>query len=146
MATINKYEEIVGWQKARELTKFIYALSGQGKFTRDFGLKDQIRRAAVSIMSNIAEGFERGGTGEFIQFLSIAKGSVGEVITQLHIAYDLKYLDYKEFEHLINKATGYKISRLFCGSYNILLKFLQLALKVIDIVLIFFYGWYFFLL
>jgi len=70
MATFKTFEEISVWQKSRELTKQIYALSARGAFARDYGLKDQIRRACVSIMSNIAEGFERSGTGEFVQFLS----------------------------------------------------------------------------
>ena len=70
MATFKKFEEIEAWQRARQLTKRIYALSLSSEFVRDFGLKDQIRRAAVSIMSNIAEGHDRSGTGEFVQFLA----------------------------------------------------------------------------
>ena len=65
MATIQKFEDIEAWQKARELTSVVYAVTNEGAFARDFGLRDQIRRAAVSVMSNIAEGFERGGTAEF---------------------------------------------------------------------------------
>jgi four helix bundle protein len=74
VATIKKFEDIEAWQKARELSKIIYMVTSTGKFSKDFGLKDQIRRAVVSILSNIAEGFERGGDKEFAQFISMAKG------------------------------------------------------------------------
>ena len=97
MATIERYEDIKGWQKARELTNFVYTVTRQKAFARDFGLKDQIRRAAVSAMSNIAEGFERGGRGEFIQFLSIAKSSAGEVQSQLYVALDQEYITPEQF-------------------------------------------------
>ena len=88
MATFKTFEEIDAWKKARELTKRVCAVTGVGTFARDFSLKDQIRRASVSIMSNIAEGFDRGGTGEFVQFLAIAKGSAAEVKSQLYVALD----------------------------------------------------------
>ncbi len=86
MATFKSFEDIEAWQKARELTNRVYDASDKGAFARDFGLRDQIRRACVSILSNIAEGFERSGTGEFVQFLSSAKGSAGEVRAQLYVA------------------------------------------------------------
>jgi four helix bundle protein len=89
MANISKFEEIEAWCKARLLTKEIYAATSQGEFAHDFALRDQIRRASVSIMSNIAEGFERGGNKEFRQFLFMAKGSAGEVRSQLYIALDI---------------------------------------------------------
>jgi four helix bundle protein len=98
VATIERYEEIKGWQKARELTNFVYTSTKQKAFARDFGLKDQIRRAAVSVMSNIAEGFERGGRREFIQFLSIAKSSAGEVQSQLYVALDQEYITPEQFD------------------------------------------------
>jgi len=79
MATFKTFEEIEAWKKARELTKRVYAVSGTGAFAKDFSLKDQIRRASVSIMSNIAEGYDRSGTGEFVQFLATSKGSTAEV-------------------------------------------------------------------
>ena len=79
MAGITTFEELERWQRARELTRLIYRVSGDGDFGRDFALRDQIRRAAISVLSNIAEGFERGGNRELIQFLSLAKGSIGEV-------------------------------------------------------------------
>ena len=82
MATFHRFEDIESWKKARELTTLIYKITSIGNFARDFGLRDQIRRASVSIASNIAEGFERDGTKEFVQFLYIAKGSAGEVKTQ----------------------------------------------------------------
>jgi four helix bundle protein len=100
MSSIKHFEEIEAWQKARELSKVIYQLSGSGSFAKDFGLKDQIRRASVSIMANIAEGFERGGSREFMQFLSIAKGSAGEVESQLYVALDQKYISTEEFEEV----------------------------------------------
>jgi four helix bundle protein len=103
MATIERYEDIQGWQKARELTNFIYTVTKQKAFAHDFALKDQIRKAAISVMSNIAEGFERGGRAEFIQFLSIAKSSAGEVQSQLYIALDHKYITPEQFEK------GYKL-------------------------------------
>jgi four helix bundle protein len=73
---IKKFEDLESWKKSRKLTNRIYEATGTGRFTRDFGLKDQIRRASISILSNIAEGFERGGDKEFLQFLAVAKGSV----------------------------------------------------------------------
>ena len=103
-AKIERFEEIDAWQKARELTKSIYKITSDGNFSRDYGLRDQIRRAAVSIMSNIAEGFERGGNKEFIQFLSIAKGSAAEVRAQLYVAIDAGYLDQNNFNILFELA------------------------------------------
>jgi four helix bundle protein len=100
MSTFKKFEDIVAWQKARELTRLVYEITKTGSFSKDFGLRDQIRRASVSIMSNIAEGFDRGGRKEFIQYLSIAKGSVGEVKSQLYAALDQKYIT----EDVINKV------------------------------------------
>jgi four helix bundle protein len=97
MASFKSFEDMEAWKKSRKLTKQVYDLTGVGVFARDFGLKDQIRRACVSIMSNIAEGFERSGTGEFTQFLAIAKGSAGEVRSQLYVALDQRYLSEGEF-------------------------------------------------
>ena len=105
MATFRKFEEIQCWQKARELTARIYHVSKREPFSRDFGLKNQIRRASVSIMSNIAEGFDRNGTAEFVQFLSIAKGSAAEVKCQLYVAADQGYIDENEFGELSALAT-----------------------------------------
>src|SRR5579862_7957610 len=95
---IERFEDIIAWQKARELTKDIYSATKVGAFARDFGLRDQVQRAAVSTMSNIAEGFERGGDNEFIQFLSHSKGSCGEVRSQLYVALDQAYISGQSFE------------------------------------------------
>ena len=113
MATLRSFEELDAWQSARALTKRVYEVSREGPFARDFGLRDQICRASVSIMSNIAEGFERGGNKEFGQFLSIAKGSAGEVRSQLYVALDQGYLDLSSFEDL--KALTDETSRLIGG-------------------------------
>ena len=92
MAKFNSFEEIVSWQKARELNVEIYKITNSSDlFHKDFGLRDQIRRASISISSNVAEGFERQTTKEFIRFLYIAKASAGEVRSQLYLAFDLKY-------------------------------------------------------
>lgn len=97
MPTITRFEEIEAWQTARELTKLIYMLTDDGKFARDFGLKDQIRRASVSIMSNIAEGFESQTQAQFIRYLGIAKASAGEVRSQLYVTRDLEYITQEQF-------------------------------------------------
>ena len=114
MAKIEKFEDIQSWQDAREIVKNIYAVTGSDHFSRDFGLRGQIQRAAVSILSNIAEGFERGGNKEFMQFLAVAKASAGEVRSLLYVAHDLTYIDTETFEHLKNKllAVSGKISGL----------------------------------
>ena len=118
MSSFKSFEEIESWQKARELTRKVYAVSNQGAFTKDFGLRDQIRRASVSIMSNIAEGFERDGNREFLQFLTVAKGSSGEVRAQLYIALDQDYIDKNTFETL--SAISIEIGRLLGGLMNYL--------------------------
>ena len=92
MASFRTFEEIEAWKKSRELVRAIYQATSLGAFSTDYGLRDQIRRASVSIMSNIAEGFEREGTKEFVQFLSIAKASAGEVRSQLYVALDQGYI------------------------------------------------------
>ena len=102
---IERFEDFIAWQKARKLTSEIYKVTNQGKFGSDFGLKDQIRRAAVSSMSNLAEGFERGRPTEFHQFLSVAKGSCAELRSQLYVALDAGYLDLPTFEALMAQAT-----------------------------------------
>lgn len=114
MSGFQRFEDIEAWQKARELTKQIYALSNDGQFARDFGLRDQIRRASVSIMSNIAEGFGRGGNKEFMQFLSTAKGSASEVQAQLYVALDANYINQEQFKQLydLTQSTGNMIGGL----------------------------------
>lgn len=118
MATIQSFEEIEAWQKARELARAVYACSGTGAFAKDFVLRDQIRRAAVSIMSNIAEGFERTGSAEFAHFLAIAKGSAGEVEAQLYVALDQGYISKEEFESI--RALTSSTKRLIAGLMNYL--------------------------
>lgn len=119
MSAFQRFEDIEAWQKARELTKAIYALSNDGQFARDFGLRDQIRRASVSIMSNIAEGFGRGGNKEFIQFLFTAKGSASEVQAQLYVALDAGYINQDQFQKLYSETEA--TARMIAG----LLRYLQ---------------------
>ena len=97
------FEELEIWKQARSLTGKIYKLTRDGRFAKDFGLCSQIQRASVSVMSNIAEGYERGGNQEFIQFLAIAKGSCGEVRCQLYVALDQGYVNQEEAEPLIDQ-------------------------------------------
>jgi len=113
MSKFESFEDIQSWQLARELTKAVYTISNEGAFAKDFGLRDQIRRASVSILSNIAEGFERGSNREFIQFLYIAKGSAGEVRAQLYVALDQAYITQPTFEQLSKNTT--EISKLISG-------------------------------
>ena len=104
MTTITRFEDIRVWQTARLLTRRLYQITNRGAFARDFGLRDQIRRAAVSIMSNIAEGFESDGNGQFIRYLGYAKASAGEVRAQLYIALDVDYITEEEFDTLFDLA------------------------------------------
>jgi len=110
---IERFEELIAWQKARELTAAIYRMSRQGGFAKDFELSRQIQRAAVSTMSNIVEGFERGRRGEFHQFLSIAKGSCGEVRSQLYVALDVGYINQRIFSQLLGQAE--EVGRIIGG-------------------------------
>ena len=100
MAKIRRFEDLAVWQKARDLSVAIYQMTAQGQFGRDYELRSQIRRAAVSVMSNIAEGFDRYSRAEFRQFLSIARGSASEVRSQLHLALALGYITQPEFDQL----------------------------------------------
>jgi len=113
VSKIERFEDLIAWQKARSLTKEIYTITRKGAFSRDFRLSNQIQDAAVSIMSNIAEGFERGGRGEFQQFLSIAKGSCAETRSQLYVALDVGYIERAEFERLLREAE--EVARLIGG-------------------------------
>jgi len=101
---IEKFEEMKVWQESRELCKSIYFLTNKDNFRKDFGLKDQIQRASVSILANIAEGFERDSNKEFVKFLIYSKGSAGEVRTLLYIALDLNYIDEIEFKQNYEKS------------------------------------------
>ena len=119
MASIRTFAELDAWKTARELTKLVYLATKTTEFAKDFGLRDQIRRASVSIMANIAEGFGRSGSGEFIQFLAIAKGSACEVDSHVYVALDQGYIDPAEFERLNELAV--KTVNLIGG----LMKYLQ---------------------
>ena len=103
-APVKRFEDLIAWQKARTLTAAIYGVTRDVKFARDFGLVDQIRRAAVSAMSNIAEGFERSSATEFHRFLFMAKGSRAEVRSQLYVALDASYIDASAFDGLMEQA------------------------------------------
>lgn len=113
MSSIQKFEDLKVWQKAREVNLEIYKLSNKGSFSKDFGLRDQIRRASVSILSNIAEGFERNGNKEFNQFLSIAKASAAEVRAQLYVAKDLEYISNDEFTEVVDGLI--EVSKMLSG-------------------------------
>jgi len=110
---VERFEDLIAWQKSRELTKKIYQITGQEQFAKDFGLKNQIQRASVSIMSNIAEGFDRFRPNEFHQFLSIAKGSCAEVRSQLYVAFDIGYLQENDFNEL--KSVAEEVSKIING-------------------------------
>jgi len=105
-----RFEDLIFWRKSRELTKLIYAATRKPEFRKDFGLKEQIQRSCVSVMSNVAEGFGRGGNSEFIQFLFVAKGSLSEVKSQLYVALDLNYITSAEFKKAYEMTE--EISRL----------------------------------
>jgi len=111
--SVKHFEDLIAWQKARELTRKIYKVTSQGEFSRDYGLRDQIRRASVSVMSNLAEGFDRGGRSEFHQFLVIAKGSCAEVRAQLYVALDAGFISNEVFEKLI--GLSHEVSKLIGG-------------------------------
>lgn len=105
MAKFNKFEEIQAWQRAHEATLLIYRITSNADFSKDFGLKDQIRRASVSIMANIAEGHGRRTNAEFANFLNVARGSVAETQSHLYVAVGLKYITREEFEQVYQMLT-----------------------------------------
>ncbi len=113
MAGIERFEEIEAWRAARELTKQIYTASKNGSFSKDYGLRDQIQRAANSIMANIAEGFDGGSDREFIKFLGYAMRSATEVQSHLYVALDQGYIEQREFESLYNLTI--KVKNLTSG-------------------------------
>lgn len=108
-----RFEDLVAWQKARELTRTVYIITAAGQFARDYGLRDQLRRCAVSVMSNLAEGFERGGRSEFHQFLSMSKASCAEVRSHLYVALDARYIDQQAFTSLMQQAE--EVGRIIGG-------------------------------
>jgi len=113
MAHVTRFEDLIAWQKARVLTKSIYQLTGQMPFSRDFGLRDQIQRSTVSVMSNIAEGFERDRLTEFHQFLSVAKSSCAETRSLLYVAYDINYIAEEVFKARLTQAE--EVGRIIGG-------------------------------
>ena len=111
--SVTKFEDLIAWQKARELTRRVYEITRTGEFAKDFRLSGQSQSAAVSIMSNIAEGFERSGLGEFHQFLSTAKASCAELRSQLYVALDAGYIDERMFHELRLQAE--EVGRIIGG-------------------------------
>ena len=120
---IERFEDIQAWQKARELVTRIYSMTNKGDFAKDYGLKDQLRRASVSVMSNISEGYARQTDKEFAQFLYIALGSAAEVQSLLYTAQDLNYISKEEFDNIYE--LGSEVARLIAGFR----KYLQRAQK-----------------
>lgn len=110
---VERFEDLIAWQKARELTGLIYTLTRSESFRKDLGLSGQLQRSAVSIMSNLAEGFERGSAADFHRFIVIAKASCAEVRSHLYIALDIGYLASSDFRHLITLAE--EVSRILGG-------------------------------
>ncbi len=104
MGGVERFIDLTAWQKARMLTRAVYRITRQGAFAHDYGLRSQMQRASVSIMSNIAEGFERSGHAEFQQFLSVAKASCAEVHSLLYVAYDAAYIDQATFDTMVGQA------------------------------------------
>jgi len=102
---IERFEDIEAWKKARELVNSVYSVTSEGPFAKDYSLKDQVRRASVSVMSNIAEGYARQTDKEFVQFLHIALGSVAEIQSQFYIARDLGYIADAEFNQVYEMAS-----------------------------------------
>jgi len=119
MASVKKFEDLEVWKLSREISRLIYSVSSNGSFAKDFALTNQIRRAAISILSNIAEGFERNGDKEFIQFLTVAKGSCGEVRAQLYVAFDQGYVNEELFLSVRQRVE--EASRMISG----LIKYLK---------------------
>ncbi len=120
MAKIERFEDLDVWKEARELCRIVYSLTNKAPFSKDFDLVRQIRRSSGSVMDNIAEGFERDGKKEFIQFLSISKASCGEVRSQSYRAIDQSFISNDEFNKLNSKASD--ISKMLNGFINYLKK------------------------
>jgi four helix bundle protein len=106
MATVSRFVELLVWQAARRLTQEVYTLSRTGEFARDYGLRDQMRRSSVSVMDNIAEGFESRTQAQFIEYLGRAKASCGELRSQCYVALDAGYLTEAQFQQLLAQAEG----------------------------------------
>jgi four helix bundle protein len=130
---IEKFEDLPIWKLSLKLTRDIYDLTNLPKFSRDFALRDQIRKAVISISSNIVEGFEKNNNNEFIRFLKISKGSTGEVRNQLYVALAVKYISQEQFnktnqelEDLANQIGGFIVYLEKCRSQG---KFIRKKLK-----------------
>lgn len=119
MPSFKRFEEIEAWQLGRELNRAVYAVSENGAFGRDYGLRDQIRRASISVTSNIAEGFARRSPADFARFLTIARASSAEVCSQLYLALDLGYLRQEDFDSL------YRLAQRIGGSCGALIRYLR---------------------
>lgn len=112
----DRFEDLVAWQKAPELTAEIYRVTQTGRFARDFGLANQMQRAAVSVMANLAEGFDRNRMTDFVRFVEISRGSAAEVISHLYVAKDVGYLDEETWQHLL--AQSREVTRLLTALYR----------------------------
>ena len=119
MASFKRFEDIEAWKLGRELNRLIYAATPDGAFGRDFGLRDQIRRASISMTSNIAEGFARRSPADFARFLTIARASSAEVCSQLYLALDLGYLSQADFDRL------YRLAQRIGGSCSGLIRYFR---------------------
>ncbi|HZW08807.1 MAG TPA: four helix bundle protein [Phycisphaerales bacterium] len=113
MGGVRRFEDLVAWQRARELTRVVYVATAEGTLARDFGLRDQMRRASVSIMANIAEGFDRSRAGEFHQFLSVAKASCAELRSHVYVALDAQHLSPDRADEIMRLAE--QTSRVVSG-------------------------------
>jgi len=113
MASIDKFEDLVAWQKARQLSKSVYLLTRSERFARDFALVDQMRRAAISVCSNLAEGFERTSRPDVVHFITLAKSSCAEIRAQLYLALDIGHLDQPSFDALAKQAD--EVARIIGG-------------------------------
>jgi four helix bundle protein len=113
VSRVERFEDLIAWQKARTLTRDVDRATKQGEFARDYGLARQLQRASVSIMSNVAEGFERGGRGEFHQIFSTAKASCAETRSLLYVALNAEYIDDPTFTRLLSNAD--EVARIIGG-------------------------------
>jgi len=116
MAGVKSFEDLEVWKASRKLCKEIYIITNHDKFSKDYSFKDQVRRSAISVLSNISEGFERTADNQFSYFLTIAKGSAGELRSQLYIAFDLGYIKEDEFKSLFELVSS--ISKMLYGLNN----------------------------
>lgn len=113
MGVAQRFEDLIAWQKVRLLTRAVYRVTRTGAFAKDYGLKNQIQRASVSVIANVAEGFERQSLGEFHQFLTITRASCAEVHSHLYVAFDADYLDEDTFKQLL--ASADEVGRVVSG-------------------------------